>query len=77
MTEIGRNAGQGKSIALPEKFRDGGILDFGREDALGFIMDGRIFEFQEGKAVEVESVTGVLGNGLSFTIEKGPFDEDD
>jgi hypothetical protein len=76
MTEIGRNAGQGTPVSLPEKFRDGGILDFGREDALGFIMGGHIFEFQDGETVEVESISGDIGNGWSFTIEAGEGEED-
>lgn len=54
------------SVSLPTKFRDAGLLDFGREDILGFIWDGKFFEFKDGHFVEVEGWSGDLGNGWSY-----------
>jgi hypothetical protein len=45
---MGRNQ-MGTPISLPEEFRDGGVLDFGREHAFGWTWEGRFFLFGEGE----------------------------
>jgi hypothetical protein len=46
----------------------------GRMVPMGFIWDGRCFEFTEHGTVEVEGWSGDLGNGLSYDIRGGDWD---